>query len=138
MTSSFSSSEATLINPEPATVLKFSSPSVLNNVICLNGKPLFMITTHDAAGAQTRIADAQTKELLVVIKKKTFQPDTIQFTHKYDGQLLKQREWLVHGKLEDGRYVNFTPLVEGLFRSALCEQTKMDNPHTSGALHMED
>ncbi|PPQ97200.1 hypothetical protein CVT26_000710 [Gymnopilus dilepis] len=136
MTSSFSSSEATLIDPEPTTVLKFSSPSVLNNVICLNGKPLFMITTHDAAGAQTRIADAQTKELLVVIKKKTFQSDTIQFTHKYDGQLLKQREWLVHGKLEDGRpkWTIHIPLglfiwrTDVIYRLALCPEYDLEHP----------
>ena len=105
MASSFSSSEVTLINPEPPTALKFSSPSVLNNVVSLNGKPIFMVSTLDAAGAQTKITDAQSKELLAVIKKKTFQPDTVQFTHKYDGKPLKQREWLVPGKFEDGRSV---------------------------------
>ncbi|KAF8870111.1 hypothetical protein CPB84DRAFT_1968279 [Gymnopilus junonius] len=134
--STFSSSEVTFVDPDALTLLKFSNPSVLNNVVSLDGRPIFAVSTLDPAGAHTKIIDAQTKELLVNIKKKTFQPDIVQFTHKYSGKSIKQREWLVAGKLENGgpKWVGETPIgrfvwkTDSTYRLALCPENDLDHP----------
>ncbi|KAF8871741.1 hypothetical protein CPB84DRAFT_1967667 [Gymnopilus junonius] len=134
--SAFSPSESTLFNPEPPTILIFSNPSVINNVVFLNGRPLFRISTLDKSVEHTQIMDAQTKEVLVDIRERILQPDTIQFTNKYDGRVFKQRQWLVGGKLENGGLKWTINLAIGKFvwrtdivhRLALCPEYDLEHP----------
>ncbi|KDR82288.1 hypothetical protein GALMADRAFT_240780 [Galerina marginata CBS 339.88] len=131
-----SSSEVTLVNPSPPTKLTFTKPGTLNNTLLLDNRPYFKVATLDPAGARTTITDAQTNELLVTIKRKSFQSDTIKFAHRYGGKSVKQKDWLVAGNMEDGSpkwtiqtsVGDFIWRRDIVYRLALCPENDIEHP----------
>ncbi|KDR82171.1 hypothetical protein GALMADRAFT_222045 [Galerina marginata CBS 339.88] len=133
-----SSSQVTLVNPDPPTALVFTKSSTLNTTLLNNNKPYFKVSTLDAAGARTTRTNVETNELLVTIKKRTLHSDTIKFANKHEWKSLKQKDWLVDGKLADGfpKRTIRTPVGsfvwrrDVVYRLALCPENDLDHPVT--------
>jgi len=131
-----SSSEATLVNPEPPTALVFTKSSTLNTTLLMNNRPYFKVSTLDAAGARTTITNVETNELLVTMKKRILQSDIVKFANKYGGKSLKQKDWLVETKMADGypKWTIHTPIgnfvwrKDIVYRLALCPENDLDHP----------
>ncbi|KAF9557589.1 hypothetical protein CPC08DRAFT_710304 [Agrocybe pediades] len=109
----FGASEVTLLNPDPPTELVFTKNSTLNTTLLLNGRPRYKIETVDAALSKTDIKDlrgrnAENGKVVVKLRKKLLLGDTITFINdeaiipSAGRKAMKQREWLVEGRLEDG------------------------------------
>ncbi|PPQ65188.1 hypothetical protein CVT24_011065 [Panaeolus cyanescens] len=130
-------SQATLVNPQENVKLIITKASALNNVLLLNGRPRFIISTTDIAGSKTLITDARTKELLVKINRRSLFADEIKFTHHNQGKAVKAgKEWFIEGKMPDGMRKWTINTSEGRFlwrldpktRWALCPENAPDQP----------
>jgi hypothetical protein len=75
--------------------LSFSNRTVANTSITLNGTPQYNISTVDMTGAVTSIRDARTRMLTSTINRRTLHPDSVTFAQRYDGKVLRVKEWLV-------------------------------------------
>ncbi|PPQ82211.1 hypothetical protein CVT24_012889 [Panaeolus cyanescens] len=130
-------SAVTLVNSRPHSELVITKPSALNNVLLLNGKPRYIISTTDPAAAKTKITDARTKELLAKVHRRTIFSDEVMFTHHENGKPIKiGKEWFKESKMPDGRVRwdietssgNFAWRMDVVHRLVLCPASDMDNP----------
>ncbi|KAF9522965.1 hypothetical protein CPB83DRAFT_899210 [Crepidotus variabilis] len=87
-----SGSQETLVDEraEPIT-MHFSNSSPTNTVVSRRSKPYMTISTTDS---RTEVTHSPSKELLVLIKYKTFEAGTVQFSRFYQGKSLVMSEWL--------------------------------------------
>ena len=63
-----------LVNPLPPVNLVIARPHPLVSALLLKGRPRFMISTIDHAGAKTIISDPRTREVLVKIRRRIVSP----------------------------------------------------------------
>ncbi|KAF5312566.1 hypothetical protein D9619_003620 [Psilocybe cf. subviscida] len=115
----FNGSQATLVNPSPPSRLVFSTPSPTNATLYLNSRPFFRVLTKNPASGSTKIIDQVSGDVVSTLKRRSLQPDTIQFKTRYDGRRILVRDWLKERVDPDGKsmWIIETPVGAFAWRS---------------------